>query len=281
LPGATHETGRLVRATSADGHARELSYDTAGRVRGDTTIIRGERLSYGVEYDYAGRTGVLTYPATSDGHVFAARFGYANGELGWVVDAATGFPFWQRERVDNAGRTVQSLTGDSVREVRGYDFRDDLISQRASGPSGTIQDLEYDLDAKGLMIARRDRLQPARELFLAAAKTESPAGTLVALTRAEPGPPARALAAKLAEQERHIEWEDLRDEWAYLVLAFVHHRVADRAEALRTVELVYAHLNFPAAIGSLVAYLNPEKTEQQLIDEWQQYLNEATVRYAR
>jgi len=124
-----------VRATSSDGHARELAYDAAGRVRGDTTIIRGERLSYGVEYDYAGRTGILTYPATSEGHVFSAKFGYANGELGWVVDAASGFPFWQKERVDSAGRTLQSLTGDSVREARSYDFRGGLLTQRATGPT--------------------------------------------------------------------------------------------------------------------------------------------------
>jgi len=92
---------------------------------------------------------------------------------------------------------------------------------------------------------------------------------------------ARARVAAFAAAEEPIEWDVLRDEWTYLLLAWIRQRVSAGSEALKLVDAVYSHLNFPEVMGAFVSFLNPEKDEEQLLLDWGRYLRNCEARYRR
>jgi RHS repeat-associated protein len=78
-----------------------------------------------------------------------------------VRDAATGAPYWQLTRVDDAGRYRTEVLGQGTTTERTYfDAKQRVKTLTTESAATTVQSLAYDYDARLDLVSRTDVLQP-------------------------------------------------------------------------------------------------------------------------
>jgi RHS repeat-associated protein len=163
---AAHSLGRLVTATSRDGHAIQHSYDAAGRLTGQRYSVDGASYGYEYRYDSAGRIATLKYPDIPDGRPFEIAYGYVNGFLESISNPANSHVLWQRTATDLRGFSTHEYLGNGTTIERSYALDGPLATTRSlTAAQSLIHSMGFDYDNKGNMIGRRDLLQGMTEHF--------------------------------------------------------------------------------------------------------------------
>jgi RHS repeat-associated protein len=162
-----HTTGRVVEQISRDGHRTTYEYDAAGSLSAETNHVDGRTLTFRRSYDENGMVAGLEYPVSADGSRFGVvrRYG-ANGALREVRDAASDYVYWQRERANARGQTVDEWYGNSATAHYDYEPSSGLSTGIAVTSQGNLElDERYAYDAVGNLTSRSDARQGRHEAF--------------------------------------------------------------------------------------------------------------------
>jgi hypothetical protein len=120
------------------------------------------------------------------------------------------------------------------------------------------------------------------------AELDSPSGILLDLAAVGNDAALSELVDRLAASEAASSEEQLREEWLYLVLAWIYENRANDADPLQRVEEVYADFGYPEDVASFVRYMpmvDPDlgsrhANEDRLFEKWQRYLEGAGKRWS-
>ena len=145
-------------------------------------------------------------------------------------------------------------------------------------------EISYGL-AQGILGAQ-DAIDVAQDR-LAGAVAAGP--ELAALAEARTLDPVQALVEQLARHEPEASLSELQRKWMFLLLAWVFEHRSDYADPLGIVELLYADLDYPAQVESLVRYMPMEEpdlgstalNEARLMTKWAEYLKAERLLYAQ
>jgi RHS repeat-associated protein len=146
------------------------TYDLLGR-RARVRHTENGTTHYDVNLTYDANTGLLdtlTYPTSTAGYRFALKYGYQNGQLSSIADAAApANVYWRASASDPRGNITDELLGNGIRTLRGYDAVTGRIDFIRSGQGSThnIQNLSYLFDSAGNLIQRQDSRQGLTESF--------------------------------------------------------------------------------------------------------------------
>jgi len=162
---ARHDVGRLI-AASRPGYSEQFTYDGIGR---PATHVISSDASYAFAFSYnsLGLLDVLTFPKSGSGSAFKAGHDYRAGRLVGLRNAdAAGEAWWTLNAQDAAGHALDESFGTSLRVVSGFSPSTGDLQYRQSSSSGSIlQDLDWDWDAAGNLVRRRDLAQGLTEEF--------------------------------------------------------------------------------------------------------------------
>jgi len=158
--------GRLV-ALAGPGYSEAFTYDGIGRpathaVNSDASYL------FSFKYNALGLLDVLTYPAAGSGTALKVRHDYGAGRVTHVGNAdAMDESWWKLNAQDAAGNALDETFGSSLRVVSGFSPLTGELEYRQSGISGgaAVQDLDWDWDAAGNLVRRRDLAQGLAEDF--------------------------------------------------------------------------------------------------------------------
>jgi hypothetical protein len=115
------------------------------------------------------------------------------------------------------------------------------------------------------------------------AESETLLPALLDLASGSKNDPVSELVKQLAASELECPEEKLREEWLYLVLAWIYEHRDDYMDPLQKVEEVYADFGYPQRIAGFVRYMpmegpdlgSREANENRLFERWRKYLDEA------
>lgn len=159
--------GKLCEATASSGYARKNTFDTAGRLTGQTVQLDVPYTS-AWEYDTAGRLSTVTYPA-STASPLKLRYTYtSNGTFKSISNNATGLVYWSRETESADRQTTKELLGSSTVSERQYHaskLRPVSITAGTTGAPSSAQNHTYQYDAIGRLAERSDAVTGYRETF--------------------------------------------------------------------------------------------------------------------
>ena len=161
---APNGVGRLARvAASADGTAREESYDGFGRPSATTIRLAGGALRVLRLYDAHGRVSRVVYPSG-----FSVVQRYADsGQLASVSDAKGEGVFWTAESRIADGRVDRERLGNGLRTDRFYEPETGRLARIVTGDGNApaVQSLSYDWDLRGNLRSRADQNLGIAESF--------------------------------------------------------------------------------------------------------------------
>jgi hypothetical protein len=134
-------------------------------------------------------------------------------------------------------------------------------------------------------------LDPQAPVELAAdqvGELAEPSAALLELAGAGKSEPALELVGQLAEDETPRSEDEIRDQWLYLVLAWIYQHREEFSNPLQRVEEVYADFGYPEQIANFVRYMpmvgpdlgSREANERRLFERWKQFLDEVAHTYA-
>ncbi len=171
---SARNVGRLS-AVAGPGYSESFAYDSRARLA--TRTIRSDATyQYSYTYNHYGLPDALTYPVSTAGVRFRLAYGYSEGYLNRITDAADlGTPLWRLGAVDASGRTLDETLGADLRITTGYDpvTGDMEYRQSGAGGGGALQDLAWDRDPAGNVVVRHDLRRGLHEQF-----THDPLGRL-------------------------------------------------------------------------------------------------------
>lgn len=153
--------GSLCTESSPSGFARTYSYDALGRLSGTSVMIDNVSYATSVGYDADGRVATLGYP-----NGFAIKYVYsALGDLAEVRNNASNALYWQASQRDALGRMTSQRFGNGL--VTGQEFEplSGRIKNIFAGASKNVQNLNYQFDLAGNLLARSDATQSMSESF--------------------------------------------------------------------------------------------------------------------
>lgn len=162
---ARHSLGALVAVESSSGRTERREFDEVGRLQRSSTMEGGRSYDYDIAYDHAGRVDVVSYPEATDGFRLEVQRLYHAGQLERLVDKQTGLVYWQKNRADGRGRTLEETFGNGVTTTRAFDAVGRVTSLKTQSPHEIIDDLRYDYDFNGNLLGRRDLRQGMTERF--------------------------------------------------------------------------------------------------------------------
>jgi hypothetical protein len=111
---------------------------------------------------------------------------------------------------------------------------------------------------------------------------DSPSHALRDLAAAGQSEAISELVDQLAASEPNNPEEKLRQEWLYLVLAWIYEHRASDTDPLQRVAEVYADFGYPEEIAAFVRYMpmvgpdlgSRSANENRLFERWRKYLDE-------
>jgi RHS repeat-associated protein len=163
---AKSNIGRLA-AVAGPGYSEDFTYDSIGRpathaVNSDASYL------FSFKYNALGLLDVLTFPAAGPGAALKVRHDYGAGRVVRLGNAdPTGESWWTLNAQDAAGNALDETFGSSLRVVSGFSPLTGELEYRQSGINGgvAVQDLDWDWDAAGNLMRRRDLAQGLAEDF--------------------------------------------------------------------------------------------------------------------
>ena len=180
--------GRL-QSVAGPGYSESYLYDDfAGRLTRHT-ITADASYQYDYAYNGLGQLHTLTWPTSTAGVRFKARYGYASGQLTSVQDYTgdvNGPQLWGVNLLDASGRAVSESYGNGLWVQNGFHALTGEAVTRKAGTGGAetnIQHLVYSWDTTGNLASRQDLRQGLTETFSYDAldrltSTTGPGGTL-------------------------------------------------------------------------------------------------------
>lgn len=158
--------GRLA-AVAGPGYSEDFTYDSIGRpathaVNSDASYL------FSFRYNALGLLEELTFPAAGPGAALKVRHDYRAGRVTHLGNAASqGESWWNLNAQDAAGNAIDVTLGSNLRVVSGFSPLTGELEYRQSGINGgtAVQDLDWDWDAAGNLVRRRDLAQGLAEDF--------------------------------------------------------------------------------------------------------------------
>ena len=168
----TGAKGRLQMARFQLGanYQENHSYDTLGRPTQLVMTLDGAAHQVNASYDSQGRLYELTYPTSTSGYRFRARYVYDSaGALHRLLNGlAPAQILWEREASDALGRAQRVRLGNGLWEERYHDRASGHLAWAVVGTTaGGAQrmDLAYSWDKVGNLTSRSDLQQAKTEVF--------------------------------------------------------------------------------------------------------------------
>ena len=160
------EIGRLA-AVAGPGYTETFTYDSIGRpathaVNSDANYL------FSFNYNALGLLDVLTFPAAGPGAALKVRHDYGAGRVMRLRNAdSTSESWWTLNVQDASGNALDETFGPSLRVVSGFSPLTGELEYRQSGINGSaaVQNLDWDWDAAGNLMRRRDLAQGLAEDF--------------------------------------------------------------------------------------------------------------------
>lgn len=163
---AARNIGQL-RSVSGPGYSEAYAYDAWARPA-RRTIVSDATYEYAFAYNSQGLLDTLTYPVSTNGYRLKLGYEYATGQPVRVRDGnAPATVLWELNAQDAAGNVIHETLGASIGVVSGFSPLTGLIEYRQAGVggSGALQNLAYQWDAAGNLVARQDLNQGLFESF--------------------------------------------------------------------------------------------------------------------
>lgn len=115
---------------------------------------------------------------------------------------------------------------------------------------------------------------------------EEPSSALIALACSH-NEPVRHLIEELSAVEPPVPYAAIREQWLYLVLAWIYEHRNRIADPLQRVEEVHADFGYPEQIAKFIRYMpmdgpdlgSRQANEARLFARWKEYLDEASLRF--
>jgi RHS repeat-associated protein len=163
-----HNIGRVQSVAKPDGYAESYSFDSIGRPQ---TTIYTEDTSYQVDFAYnaLGSLDTVTYPTSTSGYRFAAKYLYSYGYLQQVKDDAAGTVFWSLSAANDSSLPTTELLGNGAQVSSTYTPWTNDLTARSEGTSGStnnLQNLTYSWDLNQNLQQRVDVRQSLTEVFV-------------------------------------------------------------------------------------------------------------------
>ncbi|MGH8238845.1 MAG: hypothetical protein ACREXP_17755, partial [Steroidobacteraceae bacterium] len=160
---AAKNIGRLA-GMSGPGYSEGYTYDNIGRLQ-QRSVSSDATYYFDYTYNDEGGLDTLAYPestlvsGTTSNYRLKLKYEYQSGQLLRVKDSnAPTNVFWQVNSADPWGHVVDETLGNGVQTIRGFDLVTGRLDYIQSG-GGAIQSLNYEWDAVGNLIERRDARQ--------------------------------------------------------------------------------------------------------------------------
>ena len=184
---AARNIGRLQSVSGPD-YGKSYTFDSRGRLS-TRSIIADTSYQYDYAYNGLGQLHTLTWPTSTAGVRFKARYGYAGGQLASVQDYTgdvNGPQLWGVNLLDASSRAVSESYGNGLWVQNGFHALTGEALTRKAGTGGAetnVQHLAYAWDTAGNLTTRQDLRQGLAETFSYDALdrltgTTGPGGTL-------------------------------------------------------------------------------------------------------
>ena len=164
-----YNIGRL-QSVSGPGYAESFTYDSTGRPQ-TRTITSDASYQFDYAYNTQGQLDTLTYPTSTAGLRFKAKYGYSGGYLSSVQDYTgnvNGPVLWNLNLLDARMNAVSESYGNGLWLQNGFDALTGVPLTRQSGTGGqssNVQNLSYAWDTAGNLTSRQDLRQSLTESF--------------------------------------------------------------------------------------------------------------------
>ncbi len=163
---AKHDIGRLV-ALAGPGYSEEATYDSIGRPA-THKVVSDASYVFGFSYNSLGLLDAQTFPKAGSSGALRVSHEYGAGRIKALRNAdAPGETWWTLNAQDAAGNALDESFGADLRIVTGHSPLTGAIEYRQARAGGgvTVQDLEWDWDAAGNVLRRRDLAQGLTEEY--------------------------------------------------------------------------------------------------------------------
>ncbi|MCX7054479.1 MAG: FG-GAP-like repeat-containing protein, partial [Proteobacteria bacterium] len=161
--------GRLKSVTSP-GYAESFTYDAKSRPL-TRTITADASYQFDYAYNTLGQLDTLTYPTSTAGVRFKAKYGYGGGYLSSVQEYTgnvNGPILWNLNLLDARMNATSETYGNGLWLQNGFDAATGEPRTRQSGTGGqssNVQNLSYVWDTAGNLSNRQDLRQSLTETF--------------------------------------------------------------------------------------------------------------------
>lgn len=166
---ASRNIGRLQSMTGP-GYGESYTYDSLGRPA-TRSITSDATYQFDYAYNTLGQLDALTYPTSTAGVRFKAKFGYTGGYLSSVQDYTGNFNgpvLWNLNLMDARFNAVSETYGNGLWLQNAFDPLTGVPTTRKSGTGGldsNVQNLSYAWDTAGNLTSRTDLRQSLTESF--------------------------------------------------------------------------------------------------------------------
>ena len=151
--------GWLTKVSSSNNVNYTLDYDNLGRVTGKTDSINGVKIISNYLYNDIGQLRQVSYGTSG----LSVNYVYQNGYLKELRRGDNNALIWNLNSVNENDQILQSSYGNGLVTSKEYHTIGYLTSINTG--NGSIQNLEYHYDGKGLMDWRKDNRRALTESF--------------------------------------------------------------------------------------------------------------------
>lgn len=158
----TKGVGLLCSATTDNGYAISKTYDAVSRPSTSTTTVDAAYAATATYNSTNGRIATLTYP---EGLVI--KYVYTSlGYLQEIRDNATNALYWRADSMDAMGHYTQQTYGNGVVTQQVYYPATGALKNVYAGAGNSVQNLTFEFDKIGNLVARSDANQSLSETNL-------------------------------------------------------------------------------------------------------------------
>jgi len=154
-----------ITAGPGKGFARNMSYDSLGRVTQVATTIDGTTYAFAGTYDANSRLSKISYPSG-----YSVTYSYTSlGYTSQMLDSAAGTALWTADFIDAEGHLTLEHTADSNRTRRLFDPQTGRLTSINTGTGrdpAIVQNLSYSYDLVGNLISRGNGNNNMSETFV-------------------------------------------------------------------------------------------------------------------